>query len=275
MNRFKHNRLIVDVHDFSQRVSIAAFFRSGKAVVAITHSEDNRRRIPIPCICIVCKLLKCLVDSVGRRSGNLPADKMPSSAVELKVIQYRTRLYTVENTVLRIVDKYHNMGHFKRSTASDSDPGRKPFFNSSLRCADWRNGVPAVVIKVKIHQTHKPTPYHTGRKRSLYINITVTDFRKYAVFQIFLHDMMDSFALFFDVLCKIGFRQHHAQRAGSASDKGVKRIPVFRLGRVLVAGNDTPLFHVHRRGRNQDVSSVKYHFVPKIRSPASPRPGTM
>ena len=199
VNRFKHDGCIIDINNFSQRIPVAAFFRSGQAVVSVSYCKNNRSRLAVSVSCFRNKLLESAINTVCSRARYLPANKSAASAIELKVIQQLTRFNIIENTVFRVVHENHDMRHLQRSPASDFDTGWQTLFNSSFRGTDWRNGIPAVIIVIEIHHAYKPPPYHAGRKRSFHIDITVMYFCKNTAFKIVPHDTVDGFSFLSDI----------------------------------------------------------------------------
>ena len=114
-----------------------------------------------------------------------------------------------------IIDKYHYMGHFDACALANSHPWGKTVFNRAFRRADGRCGKSAIVIFLKVKNSHKSAAHFSRCKTALNIYIAIFAFLENSRSKIIIHALIYFFGFRKLVtIFKISLGQHEMKSAG-------------------------------------------------------------
>ena len=167
----------------------------------------------------------------------------------------------LDDGLFGVVDQQHHMGQLDGGVAAHPGPGRDAVQHGALGGADQGAGAGGEVVGVQVHHADEAVTDAAIGLLALDIHQGLGQHLEHAAGQVLIHGGVDVG----DVLVhigglQVGLRQDQTQGGRGVAHGLLHGLPVFRLGRELVAGHHGPLAHVLILGQ-QDVSRVETQLL--------------
>ena len=273
---FKDLGLVVDVLQLHQGIAgrviaeilagmgglqlLVAGFGRGQGVVAVAHGEHHGH--PGQALVFLAD-----VGGIVRQTGlegvhglplHQPAGNMAAALHEIEVIELGQAVLLggdgLQQNLVVVVAEHQNVGQLHGSIPANPHSRRNALHHGLLRGADGGHGTHGKIIGVQIHHAHQALADGAALQRALHIDEGPGIGLEHAGFLISGHGFVDQ--------GRVGSFLGGAQlRLGQDQVDGGRRVPrrlphpvpIGRLGRKLVAGDDRPFFHGIHLG-HQNIS---------------------
>ena len=269
MDGVEVQRIVVDVHQFHQRVASRMLrcsalglqflphrLRRGEGVVAVAHGVGQRR------------FASAQGGNGGGDAGNgfgigdVPAAHPAAALHELEVVGWRPvlRKQRFDDRTLGIIDKHHDVRRLQERVAAHRGARRQPRPVRAFGAADESPGAGPIVETLQI-QRHHQSPSRRAAEGAFHQHEARRHGHQH-VFRVFAHALVDggNRRVPIGVAAQFGLRQHEMQRGRMVAGQLPGLLPVGRLRGVLIAGDHRPRGQRHARLRQQQRRHVQGDF---------------
>ena len=233
-------------------------------MVAVADGEVEQREILgqmvffIECLAVVQR-----VHGVNQRVSHLalrdePAVDVSAALHQIGVIDLVEPVELIEHRLddraVGIVDQDHDVRQFHGGVLADLEARRNALLNGLFGRTDQRAGACLVLIGLEVDGGDQTAARCGSAGETLGQDETGRQLTQGAVGQITLHGGIDVCDALCDIiLLQIDLRQRDAECGRRVADGAVGLRPVFRLGGVLVAGDDGPLAKISTFLRDENL----------------------
>ena len=178
---------------------------------------------------------------------------MPAVQHEIGVVQQRQLRRALgqrfDDRAARIVDQHQDVRQLHRRALADTQPRRNPIHNRALRGADEGGCALMIIILLKVQRHHQSLPGISGNGPCDQ-HKALLPLPEHALRHVRAHALADRLdPLRLAGLAQIGLGQNQVQRGWRIADDLARLLPVFRLGGILIAGDDRPSVEIGSLGR--------------------------
>mmetsp|Transcript_8990 Transcript_8990/g.27978 ORF Transcript_8990/g.27978 Transcript_8990/m.27978 type:complete len:634 (-) Transcript_8990:72-1973(-) len=241
----------------------------GEGVVAIADWEEDHalvlaRAVALPEALGVRQAPQGLDDAVhGVAGSHVPARQAAAALHQLEVVELlegvpppRERL---DDGLVGVVDQHQDVGQLERRLLADGDSRRQPLGDGLLRGADEALAPFLKAVEVQVQSHEQALPARDEGRLAVDEDETGVLRHEEAVAVELVHLVLDPLddELVVLLVAQVDLWKDEVQRRGRLAHEVFDVLPVLRLGRVLVAGDDAPLREVQALAGQQDPRDLE------------------
>ena len=163
----------------------------------------------------------------------------------------------LDHGLFGVVDEQHDVGQLDGGVAAHAGARGDTVEHGALSRADQRAGAGGEVVLVKVDHTDQAVADLAVALAALDVDQGVLERLEDAFIEILGHGGVDIGDEFVDVGgLQVGLGQDEAQGGRRIADGLLHALPIFGLRGELVAGNNSPLAHIHILGQ-QNVGRIE------------------